>query len=242
MGTRAGGQQFAPRETGLAPSAQSCAWPKESRLRGCSAAWAQAGALPRSGSRPPGAQALPGPEGRSPEVPSKSPPTDGPPASPASQGTLSREHPGEVRVSLVPPFCRPPLLLTPRAGLVPSGPRGPRCRKAEVERTWPFIRAGPPPPPHTGSRGTSAPITPSAHELWRQEPGGRRVTRCSRPGAWAPQPQSPRGMPGPGPRVRALVDGGRQGVLAHRLGSSGHSSLSLNPVKLRASPASPSSA
>ena len=150
------------------------------------------------------------------------------------------------------PGCMVPrLLLAPKAPHipVPQGPGwcpvAPEAHGAERLR-WrgrgPLYVPVPPPPPHTGSWGTSAPITPSAHELWRQEPGGWRVTWCSRPGAWAPQPQSPRGMPGPGPQVRALVDGGRQGVLAQRLGSSGHSSLSLNPVKFRASPASPGSA
>lgn len=103
-----------------------------------------------------------------PEVSSKSPPIDRPPAS-ASQGTLSREHPGEVRLSLVSPFCRPPV--SPQGpGWCPVAPKAHGAERLRWRRPWPFIRAGHPHSAHwlRGDLRPHHPVRP-----WAREPGAR---------------------------------------------------------------------
>lgn len=137
-----------------------------------------------------------------PEVSSKSPPIDRPPAS-ASQGTLSREHPGEVRLSLVSPFCRPPV--SPQGpGWCPVAPKAHGAERLRWRGRGPlYVLATR--TPHTGSGGTSAPITPSAHGLGSQEPGqlvghpGQQAWGVGR-AATEPQGDARAGAPGLGPR------------------------------------------
>lgn len=137
-GVLAAGQPYTPRGRRAWPRRHSCAPGPGSP--GCwggagSAAWAQAGAwptlVPSSRCSGPAPARGPGPGGL----------LQGPAHRRTPTSPVSQEHPGEARVSLVPPLRAggAPLLLTPVAGLGPSSPRGPRCRKAEAERTWPFI-------------------------------------------------------------------------------------------------------
>lgn len=101
------------------------------------------------------------------------------------------------------------LLLTPGPGWCPVAPEAHGAERLRWRGRGPLYVLAAPPTPHTGSGGTSTPITPSAHGLGSQEPRqlvGHPVQQAWGVGRAATEPQ---GAPGPGPRVRALVDGGR---------------------------------